>query len=210
MTAGLLERENDEGRRRTQVGIVRRAVADMRRLIQDLLDVNQIESGRLSVAPEPVDARALLDEVRPGLDLQASQNHQALEWRSLPRPLMVMADHVRVAPELTKIIGDAIEFTPPLGGIVVELQEDGDAARFCVADTGPGIDKPDVPLVCDRLWQSRNRARRGGVGLRLAIAHRIVKAHGGRIRVASESGKGVRCCFTIPLNAAQQANSARG
>jgi PAS domain S-box-containing protein len=210
MTAGLLEREADEGRRRTQVGLVRRAVADMRRLIQDLLDVNQIESGRLSIAPEPVDARALLDGVRPSLDLQASQNDQALEWPSPPRPLMVMADRVRIGQVLANIVGNAIKFTPPLGRIVVDLREDGGAARFCVADTGPGIDRADLPRVFDGFWQSRHRARRGGVGLGLAIAHGIVKAHGGRIWVASESGEGARFCFTIPLDPAQRANSALG
>ena len=198
MTAGLLERETDEDRRRTQVDIVRRAVAAMGRLIQDLLDVNQIETGRLSVTPEPVDAQTLLDEARPGLDLQASQHKQTLEWRSPGRPVMVIADHVRIAQVLTNLTGNAIKFTPAGGRIVVDLQEDGDAARFCVTDTGPGIDEADVPRIFDRFWQAKDRPRRGGVGLGLAIAHGIVKAHGGRIWAMSKRGEGSSFCFTIP------------
>jgi len=199
MTAGLLERETDEERRRTQVDIVRRAVAAMGRLIQDLLDVNQIESGRLSVSPEPVDARTLLDEARPGQDLQASQNNQVLEWRSPPHALMVMADHVRVAQVLTNLTGNAIKFTPARGRIVVELRKDGHEALFCVTDTGAGIDAADLPCIFDRFFQSKGRPRRGGVGLGLAIAHGIVKAHGGRIWVTSKRGEGSSFCFTIPL-----------
>ena len=198
MTAGLLERETDEERRRVQVDIVRRAVAAMGRLIQDLLDVNQIESGRLSVSPQPVDARTLLDEARPGLDLQAAQNNQLLEWRSRGRRLMVNADHVRIAQVLTNLTGNAIKFTPTRGSIVVDLQEDGGFARFCVSDTGPGIDEADLPRIFDRFWQSKDRPGRGGVGLGLAIAHGIVKAHGGRIWVTSKRGEGSTFCFTLP------------
>jgi len=198
MTAGLLERETDADRRRIQVDIVRRAVAAMGRLIQDLLDVNQIESGRLSVSPEPVDARTLLDEARPGLDLQASQNNQALEWVAPERPLMVMGDRVRIAQVLTNLTGNAIKFTPAGGRIVVELVRDGDMARFSVTDTGPGIGAEDVPRIFDRFWQAKDRPRRGGVGLGLAISHGIVKAHGGRLWVTSQRGEGSSFCFTIP------------
>jgi len=199
MTAGLLERETHEERRRAQVDIVRRAVAAMGRLIQDLLDVNQIESGQLSVSAVPIDARTLLDEARPGLDLQASQNNQALEWRSPDQPLMVLADHVRIAQVLINLTGNAIKFTPARGRIVVDVQEDAGEARFCVTDTGPGIDEASVPRIFDRFWQAADRPRRGGVGLGLAISYGIVTAHGGRIWVTSKKGEGSSFCFTLPL-----------
>jgi PAS domain S-box-containing protein len=204
MTAGLLERETDPRRREAQLDIVRRAVAGMGRLIQDLLDVNQIESGKLTVTAEPVDARSLLDEARPWLDLQASQNKHALEWKAPAAPVMVMADHVRVAQVLANLGGNAIKFTPAGGRIVVELTSDAQAATFCVSDTGPGIEEADVPRIFDRFWQAADRPRRGGVGLGLAICHGIVRAHGGRIWVTSRRGEGSRFCFTIPLAASQR------
>jgi PAS domain S-box-containing protein len=201
MTAGLLERERDDERRRAQVDILRRAVARMGRLIQDLLDVNQIESGKLAVSPEPVEARSLMEEARPGLDLQASQNGQALEWIAPDAPLVVMADHVRIAQVLANLVGNAIKFTPPHGRIAVELTREDGHARFCVTDTGPGIDAADLPRIFDRFWQASDRPRRGGVGLGLAIAHGIVKAHGGDLTAASRRGEGSTFCFTLPLAA---------
>jgi PAS domain S-box-containing protein len=199
MTAGLLEREADDDRRRTQVDILRRAVSRMGRLIHDLLDVNQIESGKLVISPAPVDAASLMDEARPGLDLEAAQNRQRLEWSAPREPLVVMADHVRIAQVIANLVGNALKFTPPAGGITVALERDGDSARFCITDTGPGIDEADLPHIFDRFYQASGRPRRGGVGLGLAIARGIVDAHGGELTVARRRGEGTTFCFTIPL-----------
>jgi len=199
MAIALLELDIGQERRRAQVEVVRRAVKRMERLIQDLLDVDQIESGRLAIAPVRADAAALIDEAKPGMQLQASEKGLAIEFELPHEALTVRADPARIAQVLANLVGNAMKFTPAGGRIDVRLARDGDAARICVSDTGPGIDPADVPNLFDRFWQARDRPRRGGVGLGLAIAQGIVHAHGGRIAVESRLGAGSTFCFTLPL-----------
>jgi signal transduction histidine kinase len=199
MATALLEMDIGAERRRAQVEVVRRAVKRMERLIQDLLDVDQIESGRLAMAPVPTDARALIDETRPGMQLQASEKGLAIEFELPPEAFRVRADPARIAQVLANLVGNAMKFTPAGGRVGVRVDRAGDAARFRVTDTGPGIDPADVPHLFDRFWQARDRPRRGGVGLGLAIAKGIVQAHGGRIAVESRLGAGSTFCFTLPI-----------
>jgi len=86
------------------------------------------------------------------------------------------------------------------GHIVLSAETVADGVRFCVSDTGPGIEAQDMPHIFDRFWQVR-RVRRGGVGLGLAIGKGIVEAHGGRIWVHSKPGVGSEFFFTIPAAA---------
>jgi signal transduction histidine kinase len=111
----------------------------------------------------------------------------------------VRADRTRVAQVLNNLVGNALKFTPPGGEVSVEVAREGDEARFCVRDTGPGIKTEDLPHIFDRFWQAEGRKRKGGVGLGLAISKGIVTAHGGRIWAASEPGNGAMFCFTLPL-----------
>jgi PAS domain S-box-containing protein len=199
MVVALLEHPMPAERHAAQLDVVRRAVQRMGRLIQDLLDVNQIGSGQLSIAPEAVSAAALIEEARAGLDLHASQHGQRLEWSCAEPDFIVRADRTRVAQVLNNLVGNALKFTPPGGEVSVEVAREGDEARFCVRDTGPGIKGEDLPHIFDRFWQAEGRKRKGGVGLGLAISKGIVTAHGGRIWAASEPGNGAMFCFTLPL-----------
>ena len=199
MSIGLLELDIGPERRRAQVEVARRSIARMERLIQDLLDVNQIESGRLAIAPVPSDAAAMAQEALPGMQLHAAERDLTLDV-GLPRePLSVMADPARIAQVLANLVGNAMKFTPAGGRIEVTLARDGDEACFCVRDTGPGVAEADLPHLFDRFWQARDRPRRGGVGLGLPIAKGIVEAHRGRIWAARLPGGGSRFCFTLPL-----------
>jgi signal transduction histidine kinase len=199
MVVALLEHPMPAERHAAQLDVVRRAVQRMGRLIQDLLDVNQIGSGQLSIAPEAVAAATLIEEARAGLDLHASQHGQRLEWSCAEPDFIVRADRTRVAQVLNNLVGNALKFTPPGGEVSVEVAREGDEARFCVRDTGPGIKGEDLPHIFDRFWQAEGRKRKGGVGLGLAISKGIVTAHGGRIWAASEPGNGAMFCFTLPL-----------
>jgi signal transduction histidine kinase len=98
---------------------------------------------------------------------------------------------------LTNLIGNAIKFTPPRGRITVTACRDRDGVRLAVADTGPGIAAEDLPKVFNRFWRG-GRAATPGAGLGLAIAKRIVEAHGGRIGVESAPGAGSTFYFTLP------------
>lgn len=199
MAAALLELDIGPERRRAQVDVVRRSVKRMERLIQDLLDVDQIESGRLAVAPVPTDAAGLIEETGPGMQLQASEKGLSIEFHVPSEALTVRADPARIAQVLANLVGNAMKFTPAGGRIDVRLVREGEFARFCVSDTGPGIAADDLPHLFDRFWQARDRPRRGGVGLGLAIAKGIVQAHGGILEVESRLGAGSTFCFTLPL-----------
>jgi PAS domain S-box-containing protein len=199
MCVSLLEHPMAKERHDAQLDVVRRAVARMTRLINDLLDVNLIAAGRLTMAPETVEAGALIDEARAALDLQAAQQGRALDWRCEEPELALRADPARIVQVLVNLVGNALKFTPAGGRVSVEVSRDGDTALFCVSDNGPGIDAGHLPRIFDRFWQAKGRERRGGVGLGLAISRGIVAAHGGKIWATSRVGEGSTFCFTIPL-----------
>jgi PAS domain S-box-containing protein len=196
MSLSLIEMEHGPERARAQAGIIRRAIANMNRLIQDLLDVNQIAAGQLVVHAEPLEVAALLDDSRASLATLALRKNQRFEMLAAAAAGMVMADRERVSQVLSNLVGNAVKFTPEGGRIVVSLEPGEREVRFCVSDTGPGIEAQDLPHIFDRFWQVR-RLRRGGVGLGLAITKGIVEAHGGRIWARSVPGIGSEFFFTL-------------
>ena len=114
--------------------------------------------------------------------------------------LSASCDHDRMIQVLSNVVGNAIKFTPDGGAIHVGATRDGDRIRFSVADNGPGIPADELPHVFDRYFQAR-RKNRDGIGLGLSIAKGIVDAHGGRIWVESEEGRGSTFFFTVPAGA---------
>ena len=195
MSLSLLEMGHGHDRSRAQAGIIRRALGHMNRLIQDLLDVNQIAAGRLEVRAEPLEVATVMEDARAALAQMAMRKSQRLEVHGAAAA--VLADRDRVGQVLANLVGNAIKFTPEGGRIVVSAEAQEREVRFCVADTGPGIEAQDLPHIFDRFWQVR-RVRRGGVGLGLAIGKGIVEAHGGRIWARSRPGVGSEFFFTLP------------
>jgi PAS domain S-box-containing protein len=178
--------------------IVRRAADRMNRLIQDLLDVKRIESGRLVVEPRPVSIEALVDEATEMLRPLASAASLELMIAIADNLPQVNADSGRVLQVFSNLVGNAIKFTPPGGGITIGATQVENEVRFEIADTGPGIAADQLPHVFGRFWQG-SRGDRRGIGLGLAIAKGIVEAHHGRIWVESQVGEGSRFYFTLPV-----------
>jgi PAS domain S-box-containing protein len=202
MGASLLDSALPEDKRAAQVGIIRRAVAGMNRLISDLMDVSQITRGALRVDIAPIDAAVICeDAVGHFTPLLASKN-QELRCGCKAAGTPVLADRERVAQVLGNLIGNAHKFTPEGGRIELAATALPDCVRFTVTDTGPGLAAEDQPYVFERFWQAR-RVRRGGVGLGLPITKGIVDAHKGRIWVESSPGVGTAFHFTLPLAAGQ-------
>lgn len=185
-----------EGGRRA-VGMVLKAADEMKRLIDDLLDVARIEEGRLSLEPGPVSLEALLDHVEQAHTALARERD--LEWR-VERPASsptLAADEGRLMQALGNLIGNAFKFTPPGGTVRVEARVGEGAVRIGVIDTGPGMGPEQLAHVFDRFWQARPGDRRGA-GLGLAIARGIARAHGGRLWLESEEGAGTRAWLELP------------
>jgi PAS domain S-box-containing protein len=176
---------------------IERAVAQMKRMINDLLDVTQIESGYLELERAEVAPLELVREVADTHRALASERSIDLRWGAAPDLPPVWADKGRVVQVFDNLVGNAMRFSSR-GMISLHAYPMGGEVLFSVADTGFGIAPEDLPHVFDRFWHAR-RAQRGGAGLGLAIVKGIVEAHGGRAWVESRLGTGTTVFFTIPV-----------
>jgi PAS domain S-box-containing protein len=200
MSIGVLETVAGEAGRGA-VAAAHRAVARMNGLIQDLLDVNQIVSGRFRVEPVPLQTAAICEDARAMVGAICQAKRQRFECEAGDGPARVHADRNRIAQVISNLLGNAAKFTPEGGRISLRISRAGADALFEVADTGPGISGENLPHIFDRFWQAGRLRRGGGVGLGLPIAKGIVQAHGGRIWAESEPGQGTRFFFTLPTAA---------
>lgn len=182
---------------RRQVEIVRRAADRMNRMIQDLLDVKRMESGRMVIDVKPEAASGLVNDTVEMLRPLATGSTIVLEADVADDLTPVLADAARIQQVLSNLVGNAVKFTPRDGRITVCAEPIDGGVRFGVIDTGPGIPPEQVPHIFGRFWQARPSDRRG-IGLGLAIAKGIVEAHEGRIWVESQVGLGSTFYFTLP------------
>lgn len=200
MGAQLLEEIVDQERtlEHRQIRVIQRSVRRMNELIQDLLDIKRIESGRLPVEPRPEDLVALVRDAVEILRPQAAARELELTAELEPGLPRVLVDPARVQQLIANLVGNAIKFTPHGGSISVTAETEDSAVRVAITDTGQGIPAENLPHVFGHFWQA-NKADRRGIGLGLAIAKGIVEAHGGRIWVKSRQGEGSSFFFTLPL-----------
>jgi len=183
---------------RRQVEIVRRAADRMNRMIQDLLDVKRIESGRLAIDLQPEEVDVIINDMIEMLRPLAAGSSIILE-SNVPDGLPpVLADSARIQQVLSNLVGNAVKFTPRQGRITVCAEKLDGEVRFGVIDTGPGIPPEQVPHIFGQFWQASSSDRRG-IGLGLAIAKGIVEADKGTIWVESHVGLGSTFYFTLPI-----------
>jgi signal transduction histidine kinase len=187
--------------------VIRRSADRANRLISDLLDVARIQAGGLAVEPVPVEAAALVQEALEAATPLANGKKLTLQPEMPEHLPAVCSDRDRVLQVFGNLIGNAIKFTPEGGRITVRADNEPHEVKFAVCDTGPGIPPEHLPHVFDRYWQAKS-TRKLGTGLGLSIAKGIVEAHGGRIWVESELGKGAAFHFTLPLAASVGAKLA--
>jgi PAS domain S-box-containing protein len=176
------------------------ASTQMRRLVQDLLDLSRIDAGQLSIRQDRISLVALVKEAHTLFQPQAEAKGVRLECGVAEDLPPVAGDRHRVLQVLQNLIGNALKFVPAGGAVTVSAEWQGDVIRVNVADTGAGIANDDLAKVFDRFWRA-DRRDGGGVGLGLAVAKGIVEAHGGRIGAQSQLGAGSRFHFTLPVHA---------
>jgi len=171
-------------------------------LIDDLLDVSRIVSGKLNLDVRPLDitsvARAAINVVRPAADAKGI----LLEYWAEPGLGAICADSARLHQIIWNLLSNAVKFTPNGGRINVRVEQDGTDARVTVKDTGQGIDSEFLPRVFDRFRQADSSTTRsfGGLGLGLAIVRHLVELHGGTVSAQSDGvNKGATFSTTFPL-----------
>lgn len=176
---------------------IRRAAHRAFGLVNNLMDLTRIDTGRLTVAPACHKVFHLLNHIVPGLQIVAQEKRISLECDPVNKKLTVMADEGRIAQVISNLVDNAIKFTPSGGTIRISAHKNDGFAEFAVSDTGPGIPIAEMSKVFDRFWQEEKNSAMG-MGLGLFIAKSVVETHGGRIWVESKDGGGCTFRFTLP------------
>lgn len=173
------------------------------RMVGDLLLLAQAESGRLPMETRPVELDTVLLEVFNQMRTLAGEKLQ-LTIADIDQ-VQVGGDRDRLKQVLVNLVGNAIQYTPSGGRVILALQKANSQARLTISDTGPGIPAQDLPHIFERFYRgerSRKRttgAQTSGFGLGLSIAYWIIRNHGGSIEVSSREGHGTVFCVWLPL-----------
>jgi signal transduction histidine kinase/DNA-binding response OmpR family regulator len=176
-------------------------------LINDVLDLTKIEAGRINLELEPFALGSALGESVEGLRPLAQR--KSIEMVLDCEDGVITADRGRLRQIVYNLLSNAIKFTADGGRIVVEGRWSGDEARIAVTDTGVGIAADDLEHVFEEFRQVGDiKAREAGTGLGLALCRRLAEAHGGRLEVTSELGRGSRFEVVLPGARAEAAEPA--
>lgn len=193
------------------LGIIQAGTTRLTNLINDILDISRIESGKIELRHEPIDYRTIVDDTLRMMRAAADEKKITLE-AMLPEAMPpVCGDADKVTQVLTNLVGNAIKYTPVGGWVQVSLEViDNSGVTTCVADSGIGIAPEDQKRLFQKFFRADNSSTReaGGTGLGLVIAKTIVELLGGAIWVESETGQGSRFYFTLPLSAPEEAPAA--
>lgn len=196
-----LDQLDDQGLKHA-VGVIERNGWTQKQIIEDMLDVSRIITGKLRLGLAPVDLSTVLhdaiDVVRPAAEAKQ------IEIRILINStgLRVIGDAERLQQIAWNLLSNAVKFTKPAGLVEVTLNESGGQVEMIVRDNGPGIAPEFLPHVFERFSQadSSSTRRHGGLGLGLAIVRHLIELHGGTVK-AENCGKGTGAIFTVKLPA---------
>ena len=173
-------------------------IDNLTQIVQELLDLSKIESGRVPLRRKATDPRALAEAAIERMRLQAER--AGIEMQTdLPKNLpKANADSSRIEQVIVNLLHNAIKFTNPGGRIKISAGVDGHNILFSVEDSGIGISENDLERIFERFYKTDRARASGGTGLGLSIARHIVESHGGSIWATSQPGKGSTFMFTIP------------
>ncbi|TCP59511.1 two-component system sensor histidine kinase ResE [Tumebacillus sp. BK434] len=200
----LLDEFGDDPEQREELtNIILDETHRMRRLVNDLLDLAQLEAGQFQMHEEQIDMEHLIRRIGRKFTTVAHERNVALQVEITPdeRPATVLGDSDRLEQVFTNLLDNAFRHTPQGGRITLAMAREDMVLRVCVKDTGEGIPPDDLPHVWDRFYKvdkARTRSK-GGTGLGLAITYNIVKNHHGDIVVDSEVGRGTSFDVLLPI-----------
>ncbi|MGK3968696.1 sensor histidine kinase [Sorangium sp. So ce118] len=183
---------------REALSVIRQSGEHLRTLIDDILDLSALETGKLQLSRRAVNLRVLVDQVMR--EASAAARDKPVQLRVTgDHGLVAHADPRRVRQILTNLVSNAVKFTAR-GSVTVHIAARGRYAAIVVQDTGPGIPPEETSAVFEEYRQTGDvRSRRAGTGLGLSIARRLVLMHGGTIQLESELGRGSTFTITLPI-----------
>ena len=190
------------------IEVIRRNADAQARLIEDLLDVSRIISGKMILEMHPVEPvrfiTSVIETVRPALDAKMIKLTMDID----PRTSSITGDEARLRQVVWNLVSNAAKFTPRHGNIKVVQKRVASEIEICVSDDGQGMDAEFIPYVFDRFRQADGGIARqyGGLGLGLAISRHLVELHGGSIHAESD-GVGLGSTFRVRLPIAQARNA---
>lgn len=196
----LSKRTLDESVAIRGVDAIERNAKAQARLIEDLLDVSRIISGKMRLEVKPISltpiVEAAVDAVKPAADAKTIQLQTTID----PAVNHLPADQARLQQVIWNLLSNSIKFTAPGGVVQIKVRRTASMAEIVVKDTGVGIKPEFLPFVFDRFQQADGSITRkhGGLGLGLSITHHLVEMHGGTIEAESE-GEGCGATFTVKL-----------
>jgi PAS domain S-box-containing protein len=179
---------------------IARNAATQARLVDELLDVSRIVSGKLRLELHPVDLASIvleaIDVMRQSAEAKGLEVATAVD----PASYQVMGDPDRLRQVIWNLLSNAIKFTPSGGRVGITLERSAGCARIVVADSGQGIPRGFLPFVFERFRQvdTTSTRQQGGLGIGLAIVRELVELHGGRV-TADSPGEGAGAVFTIDI-----------
>jgi Na+/proline symporter/nitrogen-specific signal transduction histidine kinase len=191
------------GQRKKFLDIITREAERLTRLINQVLDLSKIESGKVEWHNSRVDMREVVSDVVAGMGQAFEERGIRVEVTAPQSMAPVAGDVDRIIQVLLNLLSNAVKFCPEREGLIeIGLAEHEGWMRIDVADNGPGIDPRDHATIFDKFRQAGDSltARPPGTGLGLTISRRIVEHHGGSLWVESQPGRGACFSFTLPFN----------
>ncbi len=201
---------DDPAMEREFLGRIVQEVDRLTTLVEDLMDLARLESGRGVGEREQVETGELMRIAGERLREQVDRAGVELDY-DLPDGLPeVRVERRRIEQVVINLVHNAIKFTPPGGRITISARAEDEWVAVEVRDTGAGISADEIDRLFERFYKSDKARRSDGTGLGLAIAKHIVQAHGGEISVRSTPGEGAAFTFTLPVAANRAASAPQG
>ena len=207
----MLEKSSDTQDIAWSTRLIGRQLGHLTRLVDDLLDVSRITSGKIRMRKESVDLSPLVRRAVDSLRATVEGYGHALEVDLSPQPVLVDGDETRLTQVVVNLVTNAAKYTPDGGRVRVELRPSESVAKLRVIDNGIGMSKPLMDSVFDLFVQGDRRLDRveGGLGVGLTLVKRIVALHGGTVAVTSAgAGHGSEFTVTLPLAASAVASAS--
>lgn len=182
------------------IDTIRRAIRYQTRIVDDLLDMSRIRTGKLALTPEPMDLGMVVSELVEVARVDHSSIGIELKTQIPATPIMVRGDAARIEQVVWNLLSNAVKFTPHGGTVTVTVGLEENYVRLRVRDTGRGIDRQSLSRIFDMFGQGTAHiaGANGGLGIGLSLVRQLVELHGGRVEAESD-GPGTGATFTVWL-----------